>query len=407
MKRSELWIMIDGSLSTFIREEIIFHSRNYESVVLVSRKPLELAGLEEYIAEALVIPHIPPRIRDYFNYRALLWLIKDLFSKNSGWKYLLRSRYNFNYLLRCINAADRLSVFLKTRNNPHKILFSYWFADWAVSMAWLKETGKIRAFYTRAHGRDLFEFREPKTGKLPFRKKLLAHAERVLTVSNAGSVYLKNRYPEFGNKIECNYLGTQDHGIGKFDDADIVTIVTCARVRNIKRIFLVPEILAHLDIPVRWVHIGDENLNSTTDLTMPRYKQAKASLEDMPHVQAVFTGALSNDEIFRYYKDNTVHLFLNLSSTEGLPFVLIEAISMGIPIMATDVGGCSEIVTEETGELLDPDPDPQDVAERINHFLKSGRNSAKYREGVRNFWLRNFTAEKNYRKFQEQCTIFS
>jgi glycosyltransferase involved in cell wall biosynthesis len=403
MKKGELWIMIDGALSTFIREEIIYHSKKYESIVLVSRKPLDIAGLEDYISEAIVIPHVKPGANAYFSVRVLRWFLSDLLSRKSGWKYLMRSRYNLNYLLRCAGAADSLEKHLNRRPSEYKVLFSYWFADWALSMAWLKEKGAIKAFYSRAHGRDLFEFREPRTGKLPYRKKLLEHVDRVLTVSNAGCIYLKKRYPKYATKIERHYLGTQDHGLGKFNRRDLATIVTCARVRNIKRIFLVPEILSHMKTPVRWVHIGDENLNSATDSTMPRYKEAKASLERMPHVQAVFTGPLNNEDIFNYYKEHTANLFLNLSSTEGLPFVLIEAISMGIPLMATNVGGCSEIVTEQTGELLNPEIDPMVVAEKIDQFLSSEKNTETFREGVRSFWAENFTAENNYAKFYQVC----
>ena len=42
------------------------------------------------------------------------------------------------------------------------------------------------------------------------------------------------------------------------------------------------------------------------------------------------------------------------SVTEGMPGVLIEAAMSGVPIVATDVGGVSEIVTQDVGLLVPP-----------------------------------------------------
>ena len=49
-------------------------------------------------------------------------------------------------------------------------------------------------------------------------------------------------------------------------------------------------------------------------------------------------------------------LFLNTSVIEGMPNVVIEAQSLGVPVVATDAGGTSEVLLDGvTGRLVPPD----------------------------------------------------
>ncbi|WP_291982193.1 glycosyltransferase [Luteitalea sp.] len=65
--------------------------------------------------------------------------------------------------------------------------------------------------------------------------------------------------------------------------------------------------------------------------------------------RVVFTGHLT--DVRPLYRDLDV---LALTSyTEGFPNVLLEALCMGVPVLATDVGGVREIITDaETGVLV-------------------------------------------------------
>jgi glycosyltransferase involved in cell wall biosynthesis len=79
--------------------------------------------------------------------------------------------------------------------------------------------------------------------------------------------------------------------------------------------------------------------------------------------------------------------------------VLIEAISMGIPVLATDVGGCREIAHAQTGLLVSSDPDPKELAAKVDAFLQSDQNTAHFRAGVRRYWENHFRLEDNLLKF--------
>ena len=110
-------------------------------------------------------------------------------------------------------------------------------------------------------------------------------------------------------------------------------------------------------------------------------------------------GAVPNTAVLEWYATNPVHLFISLSENEGIPVSMMEAIGSGIPILSTDVGGCSEIVNDRTGMLIPKDTSAEQVARSIEQFASSPMNSAAYRSGVRSFWAEHFDMERNYDHF--------
>ncbi len=62
-------------------------------------------------------------------------------------------------------------------------------------------------------------------------------------------------------------------------------------------------------------------------------------------------------------------LFVLPSLTEGLPNVLLEAGSAGVPVVATAVGGAPEVVQHGVTGLLVPPQDPSALAERLIELL--------------------------------------
>ncbi len=63
-------------------------------------------------------------------------------------------------------------------------------------------------------------------------------------------------------------------------------------------------------------------------------------------------------------------VLLNTSSFEGLPISLLEAARSGLPVIATDVGGVSEVVIEGKSGFLVPFDRPGPIVERILHLME-------------------------------------
>jgi glycosyltransferase involved in cell wall biosynthesis len=283
------------------------------------------------------------------------------------------------------------------KNIQHLPFYSFWFYD-CIYLAWMRKKGWIGKAVTRAHGGDLFEERGSLGGKILFRNFQLKYLDKVLSVSQTGTSYLQNKYSNYSKKIDTSYLGSPHHDyLNPINNGERFVLVSCAKVRNIKRIHKIAEMLQFIDFPLTWYHIGDENIEAKNDSTIAIYKENKEKLKAKSNIQFVAQGNISNEEILAFYKETPIDLFISLSEAEGVPVSMMEAISFGIPILSTDVGGCKEIVTEQTGILIPLETSMEKVAQIITDFRNTYQNTPEFRLGVRKFWEEKFDADKNYK----------
>ena len=72
-----------------------------------------------------------------------------------------------------------------------------------------------------------------------------------------------------------------------------------------------------------------------------------------------------------------IDIFIIPSITEGSPLALLEAMAMGKPIVATNVGGIVEILRDGDTGFLVPSRDPEAIAERIIYLFGNETESRK------------------------------
>jgi colanic acid/amylovoran biosynthesis glycosyltransferase len=80
-------------------------------------------------------------------------------------------------------------------------------------------------------------------------------------------------------------------------------------------------------------------------------------------------GNVENSKILDFYSENYVDLFINFSEFEGVPVSIMEAQSAGIPVLATKVGGTSEIVSSDNGFLVEKHFDLSETNQCISKKL--------------------------------------
>ena len=81
-----------------------------------------------------------------------------------------------------------------------------------------------------------------------------------------------------------------------------------------------------------------------------------------------FRGSLSRDEALRVVAGAEAGLLS--SAWENLPHSAVEALSLGVPVVATSVGGVPEVVRDGENGLLVPPGRPAELAEAIRRVLE-------------------------------------
>ena len=117
-------------------------------------------------------------------------------------------------------------------------------------------------------------------------------------------------------------------------------------------------------------------------------------------LKVILHGYVSNQSLINFYQNQHVDLFVNVSSSEGLPVSIMEALSFGIPVIATDVGGTSELVSDKVGELISSTFTSDSLGQNIEKLLNlKSEELLLLRSNARSIFELKVNAKINYLLF--------
>jgi glycosyltransferase involved in cell wall biosynthesis len=268
------------------------------------------------------------------------------------------------------------------------ILYFYW-ADKPSGIVPFLRKKFTNPMVVRFHGSDVFE--EVKGGYIPCRESLLKSLNVAVFISQKGENYVHDKYPALNFASLVFRLGVKYQGKTKISSDGVFRIVSCSNVVKLKRVNLILEALIRCSERVHWVHFGEGPL-------LEALKEKSKNIND--NLTITFKGQVPGHEIYEYYRNEPVDLFINVSKSEGIPVSIMEALSFGIPVIATDVGGVSEIVSNSIGRLLSKDFQTKELAEIIENFQKKSEEEISiYKENAYKVWENNYNAQNNYLRF--------
>jgi len=381
----------------FLENEVPFLSSYFEKVIILPRKILPNLSNRKIPQNCKVLTRISNYPNKFlFNYeisvfiQSLFQFFRQIFSRNF-WNFLTSFSYYYSKVPIEIKGAKEIELIINDENLGKPIVYNYWSNGNILSVSILRKKEVISKAVSRCHGYDLYDERW-EIGHLPFRNEMMTHFDAVHPVSKSGVEYLRIKTRrEHHHKIKCSYLGTDEKNKPTSSlPEDKPLLVSCSSLIPLKRVDLIPKVLKKIERPIKWVHFGSG----------PGLLELKKACLDLPkRISWEFKGHVTNREILHFYRNNHITCFLSTSESEGLPYSIIEAVSFGIPVLACDVGGVAEIVNEDIGRLLCPEPKINLWAKQVEEVL-SGKLGFD-REKIISFQKKNFSAEKNYLLFAQ------
>lgn len=286
---------------------------------------------------------------------------------------------------------------MKLERNTEILIYSYWFTYHAYAGCLLKKklikAGRRVALISRAHRYDLY-WEENAFGYIPFQDDMLACLDFLYSCSEHGRIYLKKMYPDKINKIQLARLGTKDYGINYAPRDGAIVIVTCSNLHPVKRVKLFANAFVSLyknrkNVYWKCIGMGDE------------LSEIKEIIEKGGASNNVdFLLSMPNSKVIEYYRNNPISFFCNVSSSEGVPVSIMEALSFGIPVIATDVGGTSELVDNTVGRIIQKEINAEELANIIRDEIdKPADIYLVKRMNARKRWNEMASASINYKEW--------
>ena len=291
---------------------------------------------------------------------------------NKPWLQLLAIPYIISGFFKCIQIC---------RQWKPDIIHAHWpfpHAYIALGAAKLFKIPLVLNF----HGAELLLIRKKKWVK-PLLKFAIKQAQAVFANSSftAGKIKaLRNvdvEWSPYGTTLEKGVHSVKPHPVnGKFK------ILFVGRHIERKGICYLIEAAKYLPrdlFEIRIVGVGD-----LTEQLHVIANDVKQSNPDSAEI--IFTGKLSPEALANEYKTANVFTLPAIvdskGDTEGLGVVLIEAMELGLPVVASNVGGIPDVVVDGVSGILVPEKDPKALADAYKRLAESPEFTEKILAGA-------------------------
>lgn len=403
MKKKKLILLTSefpyGKGETFLETEIIFLAEEFDEVQIISSA--------QSLNEKRILPNnvtcelFSNRVTGMDKVKALLGLFSsDLRTE----KKRVQNSYRLEWTKGVRNTAlisyylgkkwqSRLMELLAQSSDYETTFYSYWCTDTALGLALLRRSDPSVHAFSRVHGWDLY-FEATAFNYQPFRGFISDQLTRLFPISDKGKTYILERWQVEHDRVEVERLGTITTQKNVLE-LGRNCIVSCSSMIPLKRVQLIAESLRNIDFQLDWYHFGDGSERSNIEEVVATISNDEVKVRLMGHV--------SNTEVLEWYRQHKPDVFLNVSTTEGIPVSIMEAMSFGIPCLATNVGGTSEIVNSENGSLLDVEIGPKELAEKIKDvFQMTEQEREELSRCAYETWQTKYSAETNYAQFAKR-----
>lgn len=117
-----------------------------------------------------------------------------------------------------------------------------------------------------------------------------------------------------------------------------------------------------------------------------------------------FTGPVHDEDKYRLYQTSDIFVFPTYYPMEGHPWVIIEAMASGLPIITTDHAAISESVENGVNGIFVEKQNPRQIAEKIIYLIENADIRRKMGENSRRMYFDKFTEERMVGRMRDAFT---
>lgn len=214
-------------------------------------------------------------------------------------------------------------------------------------------------------------------------------ADKILSV-NKFNITWELMYGADEKKIEITYNGVDHEKFIPREKPDhlkgIPTVVAAARIFELKDVLTMIRSCAVVrrQIPnVQYLVYGDKN-------AVPEYTKKCEDLIKELKLENNFFLKGYHGQPHLIFSEGDISILTSIS--EGFPFTVLESMSCGVPVVATDVGGVSEAIDEGSGFVCKP-RDPEAIGAKVIKLLSDETLRKHMSENGRQRVIDHFTLD--------------
>ncbi|MFZ5424753.1 MAG: glycosyltransferase family 4 protein [Patescibacteria group bacterium] len=223
-------------------------------------------------------------------------------------------------------------------------------------------------------------------------REFVLGSNKIVAVSNAVKVALIEETFINDSKVEVihNGLDPELFSFKKSSAHKFTRLLYVGRLEQSKGIHILLKAISSKKI---------DNVILTIIGSGPYEKQLKHLVKELDLYNVVsFKGSLPHDKVINEYAEADIFILPSLR-VEGFPMTLVEAMLSGLPIIASNIGGNSDAVTnEETGFLVTPG-ETKELRDRIHALVSSPKLQKQFGKNGRMIARSHFSVNIMTKKY--------
>jgi glycosyltransferase involved in cell wall biosynthesis len=253
-----------------------------------------------------------------------------------------------HYLLQNYRYSQAVHRILRQEQRIIDAVYVQGFSGWKTINAGLNRIPVV----LNLHGMEMFQTLRGRKNRMhglllrPPARKLMRRADAVVSLGGKLSDIIRRLAPgqkiiELPVGIDAAWLGQKPvstHGqerrvlfVGRYEWRKGLDVLNS----------VIPELLAESPVPVSFRFIGDIPAQHRIHSPAVHYY---GPMRDEEHIRSIYQ---SSD------------VLVCPSYSEGMPTVILEAMALGLPVVATDVGAVGLLVSDANGRLIEPGNAPE------------------------------------------------